>query len=205
MKAIKILLPDNLHEQLQLKASEAGFDLSAYVLALLAEGSTPRKSFPKVSGPVTPPVPPTPEPQPEPPVPVSRPQAPGGRKGPQSNFSVVVRWDLLGKGPPESIRLKTAAATLVHVLARVSKKLPETLPGLTSFRVSRGALVSRRPDRDFVNRVSGAVYSHQELPGTDLFVRTHSSTDEKIADLKALLSHLGQPSKLFEITKHRKS
>jgi hypothetical protein len=206
MKKIKIVLPDNLHDELQAKASEAEVDLPAYILALLAEGSSLRRHFPKASAPLIPPAPPTPKPTIEPEPPVSHRQAPGGKKGPQSNFSVVIRWDLVGKGQAESIRLKTAAATLVQVLSRVSKKLgPDILPRLTSFRVSRGPIVSKRPDRDFVNGVSGKLYSHQELPGTDLFVRTHSSTAEKIKDLKELLRFLGEPSRLFEITKHPKT
>jgi hypothetical protein len=210
MKTIQILLPDNLHEQLQNKAKEAGFDLSTYMLALLSEGAAPRTNFPHVSPtasrPVQPPVPqPAPPPAPRA-VPAPYVHAPGSTKGPQSNMSVVIRWDKIGKGASERIWLNTAAATLVQTVYRLWKGLgEETLPKLASFRVSRGPLLSSTPERDFVNGANGDVYSHKPLTGTKLFVRTHSSTDEKIKELNELIGHLRQPSGLLEIEKHRKS
>lgn len=138
--------------------------------------------------------------------PVSFTQQPGHKKEPQSNFSVVIRWDLIGKGTPERIRLHTAAATLVQTLYRLSSVLGgDTLTKMSQFRVSRGPVISSEPDRDFVNQVSGETYSHQPFPGTRFFVRTHSSTDEKIKELKSVLVYLRQPSALLEIQKHLKS
>lgn len=210
MKTIQILLPDNLHEQLQNKAKEAGFDLSTYMLALLSEGAAPRTSFPHVSPtaprPVQPPVPqPAPPPAPRA-VPAPYVHAPGSTKGPQSNMSVVIRWDKIGKGAPETIRLDTAAATLVQTLYRLSRVLgDETLAQLTRFKVSRGPIISGNPERDFVNKVKGTIYPHQPFPGTKLFVRTHSSTDEKIRDLQDALKFLRQPVTLMEFKKHLKS
>lgn len=133
-------------------------------------------------------------------------QEPGHTKGPQSNFSVVIRWDLIGKGTPERIRLHTAAATFVQTLYRLSSVLGgDTLTKMSQFRVSRGPVISSEPDRDFVNQVSGETYSHQPFPGTKFFVRTHSSTDEKIKELKSVLIYLKQPSALLEIQQHLKS
>lgn len=133
-------------------------------------------------------------------------QQPGNTKGPQSNFSVVIRWDLIGKGSPEAIRLQTAAATLVHTLFRLSTILGgDTLEQLAKFKVSRGPILSSEPHRDFVNKVSGEIYSHKPFPGTKFFIRTHSSTEDKIKELKGVLSYLKKPSSLLEIQKHLKS
>jgi hypothetical protein len=210
MKTVQLLLPDNLHHQLQSKATEAGFDLSTYMLALLAEGAAPRTSFPTVSTPAPPPVRPPvslpPEPAPSRSVPAPYTHAPGSTKGPQSNMSVLIRWDLIGKGDPERIRLESAASTFVQTLHRLWKGFgDESLAQLTRFKVSRGPIFSSDPQRDFVNRVSGEVYQHRPFPETKLFVRTHSSTDEKIRDLEDLITYLHQPSALLEIKKHLKS
>jgi hypothetical protein len=133
-------------------------------------------------------------------------QQPGNTKGPQSDFLVLIRWDLISKGEPEPIRLKTAAATLVHTLFRLSTILGgDTFQQLARFKVSRGPILSSDPDSDFVNKVSGEIYSHKAFPGTKFFVRTHSSTEEKIKELKSVLSYLKMPSALLEIQKHLKS
>lgn len=203
MKSIQILLPDHLHEQLQGKAREAGFDLSAYIQALLADAAAPKAAPPPAISPslVREPLPPQ-----RPATPVKFVHTPGGTKGPQSNMSVTIRWDLIGKGNTEAIRASTAAATLVHVISRLSRVLGgDTLDRLTHFRVSRGPLVSPNPGRDFVNGSTMETYGHHPLPGTDLYVLTHSSTDQKIKDLNALLTFLKLPAGLFEISKHRKS
>jgi hypothetical protein len=210
MKTVKLLLPDNLHHQLQGKATEAGFDLSTYMLALLAEGAAPRTSFPSITTPAPPPIlPPVslpPAPQPPRAAPAPYKQTPGHTKGHQSNLTVVLRWDILGKGERESIRASTAAASLVHIVARLHKVLgDEILTKLANFRVSRGLLISRNPEKDYGYGKKGKVYGNHRLPGTDYFVLTHSSTDQKIKDIKKLLEHLNLQSKLFEITKHRKS
>lgn len=177
---------------------------------LSVERSLPPVTMPSVPVAQFPGPPPLPRPPADPgPPPSARSpfvQTPGGTKGPQSNMSVTIRWDRIGKGAPERIWLDTAAATLVQTVYRLWKGLgEETLPKLASFRVSRGPLLSSTPARDFVNGATGDVYSHHPLTGTKLFVRTHSSTDEKIKELKELIAHLRQPSGLLEIEKHRKS
>jgi len=48
-------------------------------------------------------------------------------------------------------------------------------------------MLSSSPERDFVSGVNGDIYSHQPLPGTRLFVRTYSSTDDKIKELSELI------------------
>jgi hypothetical protein len=222
MKTVQILLPDHLHEQLQRKAAETGFDVTAYILALLSESVTPSSKQVRVSISASPKPPapkvlqqssPQPAVEPRPPIPLSprplqstssHPQ--GGTKGPQSNMSVVIRWDIIGKGASEAIRAATAAATLVRVIQRLHQVYGAgTLEKIEKFRVSRGPLVSRNPGRDFTNRSSMETYVNHPIPGTGYFVLTHSSTDQKIQDLKELLNFLKLPAPMLEIAKHRKA
>lgn len=121
-------------------------------------------------------------------------------------MSVVIRWDLVGKGAPESIRAATAAATLVRVIQRLHLVYGAgTLEKIEKFRVSRGPLVSRNPGQDFLNHSTMETYGNHQISGTEYFVLTHSSTDQKIQDLKELVTYLKLPSPLFEIAKHRKN
>jgi hypothetical protein len=225
MKTIQLLLPDNLHDQLQSKAKESGFDLSTYMLALLAEGSVSPTHFPSTHSPSAasvvqstapqlvyipdrprfPSTPPDSETSLIPSSPKPYVHAPGGTKGPQSNISIVIRWDTIGKGQPEPLRAATAAATLVQTILRLSKKLgPETLERLTQLRISRGPLLSRNPARDFMNKNSMETYQNHLIPGTDIYVLTQTSTDEKVKHLKDILTFLRLPSTLFEVKKHLK-
>jgi hypothetical protein len=118
-------------------------------------------------------------------------------------MAVVIRWDLLGKGDRETIRASTAAATLVHVVSRLDEVLgADTLKKLAEYRVSRGPLVSDNPGRDFVNGRNGDIYTNHPIPGTNYCVLTHSSTAQKMQDLKKLHRYLGLPVTFFEVTMH---
>lgn len=195
---------NNLVNELGLMRSDSSFG----VWAISEAGSKYLAEQTGMTRPVTPviqqPASPAPAPARTSPAPYS--QTPGHTKGPQSNMSVTIRWDILDKGEREHVRAATAAATLVHILKRLGQVLGNgSLEQLTRFRISRGPLVSRNPGKDFVNGNTMEVYGNHLIPGTDLYVLTHSSTDQKIQDLKALLVFLKMPPALFEITKHRKS
>ena len=129
-------------------------------------------------------------------------QKPGGTKGPQSNMSVIIRWDLIGKGSAEPIRASTAAATLAFTIKRLTEVLgDDVLVRLSRFKVSRGPLLSTNPGQDFVNGQTGETYGNQVVPGTRHYVLTHSSTQEKIDTLHELPRVLNQTSRLLEARK----
>jgi hypothetical protein len=146
MKTVQILLPDHLHEQLQKKAAEAGFDFPAYVLALLSESAAPSSYQPlpkseRSTEPATPQKTPAKErPAPNtlsPATPNPYSQQPGGTKGPQSDMEVVIRWDRINKGAPDTIRSTTAAATLMHVISQLHQILGgDILEKISRFKVS---------------------------------------------------------------------
>ncbi len=52
---------------------------------------------------------------------------------------------------------------------------------------------------------SPPIYQNHLIPGTDIYVFTNTSTDEKVRHLADILRFLRLPSTLFEVTKHRKS
>jgi hypothetical protein len=96
---------------------------------------------------------------------------------------------------------RTASDTVVAVMERLLPIVKYSgLEELTSVRVSRGPLISKCPDRDFRNAKTGTLYAHHRIPGTDLYVLTHSSTAEKVADLKTAFAKLGMPESAFQIT-----
>ena len=60
---------------------------------------------------------------------------------------------------------------------------------LTSNPVIRFPL-SANPEVDFVNEASGKSYSHKKIPGTDLYLCTHSDTPQKVKKLRELVATL---------------
>lgn len=134
--------------------------------------------------------------------PVSYVQKAGGTKGPQSGMAVTIRWDLVGKGSAEPIHASTAAATLVHTIKRLMQELGnDVLVRLSRFKVSRGPLLSTNPGRDYMNAQTGETYGHHLIPGTNHYVLTHSSTQEKIDILYDIPRLLNQDSRLIEARK----
>jgi hypothetical protein len=117
------------------------------------------------------------------------------RGGTGNSFIVEIDWSLCGVTRP---RIRVTAATMADVLTRYVLELAkglsaEALEKLTTFRVSRGPLVSSNPSVDFVNRRTGSLYGHKQLPGTKYHVLTHSSTSEKEDAIRESWRVLGLP------------
>jgi hypothetical protein len=97
---------------------------------------------------------------------------------------------------------RTAAETMVVLMEHLLTSLGlSTLERLQQFRTGRGPLLSKRPHVDFKNSRRDEVYAHRRIPGTDLYVITHSSTLEKVARLKEALRFLGLPAGSYRIAK----
>lgn len=104
-------------------------------------------------------------------------------------IKVVVRWS--GE-LEEKISQPTAAATVRAVLERALMHVPnDRFEKLSALKTGRGPLISRNPQVDYVNKVSGASYTYHRLSKTPWFVITHSSTQEKVDHLRAALGVLG--------------
>jgi hypothetical protein len=112
---------------------------------------------------------------------------------------LCVEIDLPGAGRLR-IQERTAAETMVVLMERLLASLgATTMNKLERFRVSRGPLLSKQPRLDFKNSSTNETYAHHRIPGTDLYVLTHSSTAEKIARLKEALLFIGLPQRSFRV------
>jgi hypothetical protein len=115
---------------------------------------------------------------------------------------IEVDWNALGtSGGREVISERMASDTLVKFLQRLHSILgPEAVEKLASFRISRGPLVSKDPNRDFRNHTNGTVYSHQRIAGTAFYVLTHSQTSQKVSDIRQACRFLGLPAGAITVT-----
>ncbi|HVO26664.1 MAG TPA: DUF262 domain-containing HNH endonuclease family protein [Candidatus Margulisiibacteriota bacterium] len=125
----------------------------------------------------------------------------GRGRTPQGSLSVTLRWTELGVDrPTETLQERTSAQTMSAFLARLIQHFgPDLVSKLQSFRLGRGPLISTRPRTDFVNPRSGEVYGHVPIRGTSFAVITHSSTNEKVRDLRRLVDFLEMPAGFAEI------
>jgi hypothetical protein len=87
---------------------------------------------------------------------------------------------------------RTASKTLIGFLCEIYSALGEAaLEKLTHLKISRGPLVSRNPNRDFINRGSDEVYMHHPIGQSGYFVITHNGTTEKIDAIHSAARLLG--------------
>ena len=119
---------------------------------------------------------------------------------------VEIDWSRLEKpGGKEVICERMASDTMTKFVHRLYAAFGiSTLEKLSSFRVSRGPLVSKDPNRDFSNRSNGTLYSHQRVSGTSFYVLTHSQTSQKVGDVKEACRHLGLPIGAVKVTEVEK-
>ncbi|HVW21478.1 MAG TPA: hypothetical protein VHC86_09705 [Opitutaceae bacterium] len=130
--------------------------------------------------------------QPHAPAAQSFPFEPSGRRG---ELQATLDWAACGIARPRAVVCEAKASeTLVAFVAElVAARGPETLERLAQVRVNRGPLVSAKPEVDYRNSKSGLTYQHQQLPGTQFYVLTHSSTDEKLDNIRTAWRALGLP------------
>ena len=115
----------------------------------------------------------------------------GERRG-RSKIAVRINWQVIGKTlPAESIDEGSGAATLAKLIERLAKVCGQnTLERLSTLSVSRGALVTRKPNPK---------YQYKRVMGH--FVLTHSATNEKIDIMRKVCSHLSFPRDFLEVKK----
>jgi hypothetical protein len=115
-----------------------------------------------------------------------------GRQRPQT-LRVTIDWQANKRQhPQEQICEHTAAATMAALVARLIQELgDEATKKIEPIRINRGPLISKSPARDFVNQAQGRLYGHKKLRGTDYYILTHSSTTQKVDDIRRLCRVLG--------------
>jgi hypothetical protein len=94
----------------------------------------------------------------------------------------------------KSFCMKTGTATFVAAIESLTKSLGEDiLPKLGSIRINRAPLLSRTPEKDFLNQKQNTVYSHHQILDSGWFAFTNTSTDEKIETIKKINRALNSP------------
>ena len=89
----------------------------------------------------------------------------GTRRGARGGLQVEVSLPKNGKIVLEEV---TATETLMALMERLLLEFGvERLETLGAVRTGRGPLLSRSPQKDFLNPKSGQPYTHHRIPGTD--------------------------------------
>jgi len=93
---------------------------------------------------------------------------------------------------PEEICEHTAATTMAIFIGRLIEEFGEqATKKLEGIRINRGPLISKTPAKDFVNQAQGRLYGNKKIRGTDYYLLTHSSTSQKLDDIKRICRVLG--------------
>jgi hypothetical protein len=139
-----------------------------------------------------------------------------GRQSPQRVAELLPQWtrdeepEEASRALPHTLRLKidwhanriqheteeicehTAAAGMAIFIGRLIHEFgDQALKKLEAVRINRGPLISRTPAKDFINATQGKLYGHKKIPGTDYFLLTHSSTAQKLEDIRRICRVLG--------------
>lgn len=129
-----------------------------------------------------------------------------GRSGPQT-MRIEIDWKANGKNlDREIILLPNAGDGIVRFLSRLVEEFgQDTLQKLPRIPINRGPLLSKTPSKDFLNRAQGKPYTHKRLPGTDYFVLTHSSTSQKIDDVRRISEKIGLAAQSIQVRQMSRS
>lgn len=123
---------------------------------------------------------------------------------PDGDVIIEINWGLCNIARPNArISERMMSDTMVSVMNELLAALGvEALHKLTALRVSRGPLVSRNPQTDYVNSKTGANYVSHPIGHSGYNVLTHSGTAEKIAAIKEAWQFLGLTPGALSITKN---
>ncbi len=115
-----------------------------------------------------------------------------GRQRPQT-LRLKIDWQANHRPHPhEEICEHTAAATMAALVARLIQEFAdEAIRKLEPIRINRGPLISKSPAKDFVNRAQGRLYSNKKVRGSDYYILTHSSTAQKVDDIRRICRVVG--------------
>lgn len=123
------------------------------------------------------------------------------RRSRNKKLQITIDWSRAGRaGGVETISENTSSASMAKFAKRlIAFQGDGVLETLSNYRVNRGPLVSRFPERDYLNPSTGATYGHQRIDGTAYSILTHSANTEKVADLRELTKVLKLPFGMVKI------
>jgi hypothetical protein len=115
----------------------------------------------------------------------------GGKK----LLRVQVDWMRLGKaGGKEVISEHKSSDTMAKWAGRLYQQMgTQVLQNLSNFRISRGPMISKQPNVDFINKQDSTLYSHQPILDSGYYILTHSQTTQKVGDVRKACQFLGFP------------
>jgi hypothetical protein len=110
----------------------------------------------------------------------------GNGRAEKKKLRITIDWARLGKpGGKEVICEHMSSHTMTKWAARLYQQFgPETLQKLAGFRISRGPMLSKNPQSDFLNKTSGTVFAHQPIGDSGYYILTHSQNSQKVTDIR---------------------
>lgn len=110
-------------------------------------------------------------------------------------LAITVDWRAIGLSADKQIICErygsdTLRAFFEAIYARLGVDI---LGQLALIPVNRGKLLSRQPQKDFLNAKTGACYQHQRIGDSGWYVLTNSSAPEKIAIVRQVARALKFP------------
>ncbi len=111
-----------------------------------------------------------------------------------SRVRILVRWSKILNMPyypDQMFSGRNAGIVQARFIGSLIREFgPQLAERLMRETVSRHRL-SDNPARDFVNSADDTIYPHQPVPGTNLFLSTNTSNEEKCRDIRRLVDRLG--------------
>lgn len=119
----------------------------------------------------------------------------------QGDVSVMIDFPKMGiNRSATKVSERKVSMTLLKTIELLTNTMgEEILEKLARIRVSRGPLVSNRPERDYLNSKTGALYAHHRIGRSNFHVLTHSSTPEKIEALREVARALAISPTNFQV------
>lgn len=116
-------------------------------------------------------------------------------RGAVTRLQIIINWRATGRSlEPLTLQESTAAKTLAKFMDALTRVLgTDILPKLKVVPVGNAGLVSRQPELDFVNPVTGDIYGHQPIGVTGWFVHTHTANSTKLEQIEKVCALLSLP------------
>lgn len=116
-----------------------------------------------------------------------------GDRAPASRLRVVVHWSkIFGDWcPDQEFAGMNGGKNQARFIGSLINQFPDLADRLKAMPVSRTYPLSDNPKRGFVNQSTQMVFPHQPVPGTQLFLFTNTSNEERREDILNLVKRLG--------------
>lgn len=122
----------------------------------------------------------------------------GGDRAPDKRLCIIVHWSkIFGKlhlgdlCPDQWFDGTNGGKNQARFIGSLISQFPRLAERLKVMHVSRTRPLSDNPKRDFVNQSAQTLFNHQPVPGTQLYLFTNTSNEERCEDILNLVERLG--------------